>query len=93
VFITCSRETLEYVKAHQNVTLSLPQTLLQRLRIYAASSNQSMTNLMTEAIRALIEQDGQNAQAKRRFLERIRNAPDRGTCGKIVWTRDELHER
>jgi predicted transcriptional regulator len=84
---------LEYVKTHQNVTLSLPQALLRRLRVYAASRNQSMTSLMTEAIRTLIEQDQQNAQAKRRFLERIRNAPARGTHGKVSWTRDELHER
>jgi hypothetical protein len=52
-----------------------------------------MTSLMTEAIRTLIEQDQQNAQAKRRFLERIRNAPDRGTRGNVSWTRDQLHER
>ena len=52
-----------------------------------------MTSLMTQAIRTLMEQDQQNAQAKRRFLERIRNAPDCGTRGKISWTRDELHER
>jgi hypothetical protein len=35
----------------------------------------------------------QTEKAKRRFLERIRNTPDRGTQGKIQWTRDELHER
>ena len=81
------------MKTHQNVTLSLPQALLRKLRVYAAARNQSMTSLMTEAIRALLEQDQQNAQAKRRFLERIRNAPDRGTRGKINWTREELHER
>jgi len=32
-------------------------------------------------------------RAKRCFLERIRYAPDRGTQGKIIWTRDELHRR
>jgi predicted transcriptional regulator len=81
------------VKEHTNVTLSLPETLLRRFRIYAAARNQSMTGLMTEAIRTLIEQDEQSAKAKRRFLERIQNAPDRGTRGKIRWTREELHER
>jgi hypothetical protein len=87
------RDTLEYVKAHKNVTLSLPESLLRRFRIYAASRNQSMTSLMAEAIRTLLEQDGQSAKAKRRFLDRIQNAPDRGTRGKISWTREELHER
>lgn len=52
-----------------------------------------MSSLMVEAIRTLIERDEQTAKAKRRFLERIRNAPDRGTDGTIRWTRDELHER
>lgn len=48
---------------------------------------------MVDAIRALTDQDEQAGRAKRRFLERIRNAPDRGTGGTIRWTRDELHER
>jgi putative addiction module CopG family antidote len=32
-------------------------------------------------------------QTKRRFLERMKNAPDLGTKGVISWTRDEIHER
>jgi hypothetical protein len=35
----------------------------------------------------------QTQKAKRRFVARIRNAPDRGAQGKIQWTRDELHAR
>jgi hypothetical protein len=49
----------------------------------------SMAKLTSRAARKTHE----NAQAKRRFLERVRNAPDRGTRGKVTWTRDELHER
>ena len=52
-----------------------------------------MTSLAAQAIRDLIERDQKTAAAKRRFLGRIRNAPDRGTGGTIQWTRDELHER
>jgi hypothetical protein len=48
---------------------------------------------MTQAIRTFIEQDQQTATSKRRFIDRIRNAPNRGTKGKIRWTREELHER
>lgn len=81
------------MKNQANVTLSLPESLLRRFRVFAASRNQSMSSLMTSAIRELIEKDTQTQRAKRRFLERIRNAPDRGTKGKIPWTRDELHER
>jgi hypothetical protein len=93
--VTHFRDTLETVKApkHKNVTLSLPEPLLRRFRIYAATRNRSMTSLMAESIRRTIDQDVDADRAARRFLERIRNAPDRGTGGTIPWTRDELHER
>ncbi|MGA2184151.1 MAG: hypothetical protein ABSH47_14095 [Bryobacteraceae bacterium] len=81
------------MKAHKNVTLSLPEPLLRRFRVYAAARNESMTSVMAEAIRALMERDEQTAAMNRRFLERIRNAPDRGTGGSIRWSREELHER
>jgi len=81
------------VKEHVNVTLSLPETLLQRFRVFAASRNESMSSLMTVAVRQMLDQDAQTRKAKRRFLERIRKAPDRGTKGVFGWTRDELHER
>ena len=87
------RVTLKYVKSATNVTLSLPDALLRKFRIYAATRNQSMTSLAARAIRDLMERDQQTAAARRRFLARIWNAPDRGTGGTIRWTRDELHER
>ena len=81
------------MSTHKNVTLSLPDSLLRRFRIYAARHDRSMTSVMTEAIRKLVDEDQRMEAANRRFLERIRNAPDRGTKGRITWTREELHER
>jgi len=81
------------VKSHKNVTLSLPESLLHRFRVYAAERNQSMTALMAEAIQSLMQQEKRGADAKRRFLRRIQSAPDRGTKGRIRWPREELHER
>ncbi len=78
---------------HKNVTLSLPESLLRRFRVYAAERNQSMTSIMAEAIRSLLDEDESAVRARRRFLERVRTAPDRGLGGSIDWTRDELHER
>ena len=78
---------------HKNVTLSLPATVLRRFRIYAATREQSMTSLMTEAMRKMMDEDAVAVKAKNRFLDRIRNAPDRGTGGVIGWSREELHER
>ena len=56
------------VKEQTNVTLSLPDTLLRRFRVFAASRNQSMSSLMTMAIRDMIERNAQTQRAKRRFL-------------------------
>ena len=40
-----------------------------------------------QAIRLLMDEDNGPSQAKGRFLERIHNAPDRGTGGRIRWCR------
>jgi len=78
---------------HQNVTLSLPEPLLRRFRVYAATRNQSMTSLMADSIRRMLDQDTGAERAANRFLERIKAAPDRGTHGVIRWKREDLHER
>jgi hypothetical protein len=93
--VTYFGDTLKSVKpaVHKNVTLSLPEPLLRKFRVYAASRNQSMTKVMAEAISKMMEQDAESAKADRRFLKRIRNAPDRGTGATISWTREELYER
>ena len=91
---TYSRATLIYVKTPtRNVTLSLPEPLLRRFRVYAAEQNQSMTALAAQAIARLIEDKDENERIKRRFIQRMRNAPSRGTGGKITWTRDEVWDR
>jgi hypothetical protein len=81
------------VKATKNVTLALPEPLLHRFRIFAASRNQSMTSLMAEAIQKMVDEDGAYERARKSFMDGIRNAPARGLTGKIPWTRDELYER
>jgi hypothetical protein len=76
----------------RNVTLSLPEPLLRRFRVYAATRHQSMSSLMEDAIRKLVDEDAEYEKAGRRMIERMRNSPDRGTGDKIPWTRDELYD-
>jgi hypothetical protein len=71
------------VNGSKNVTLSLPDPVLRRFRIYAASRNQSMTSLMTEAIRKMVDEDGEYERAGKRFMNRIRSAPGQGLEGKV----------
>ncbi len=80
-------------KTHKNVTLSLPEPVLRRFRIFAAERNQSMTGLMTRAIENLMQNDGEYEKAKNRLIERMHNAPDMGTNGKIPWKREDLYDR
>jgi hypothetical protein len=79
--------------ARKNVTLRLPDSVLRRFQVYAASRNQSMNSLMTLAMERMMDDDGEYERAKKRFIDGMRNAPDIGLHGKISWTRDELHER
>ena len=52
-----------------------------------------MSSLMTDAIKSTLDAEGDREAAKKRLIERMRNAKDIGLKGKIPWTRDELHER
>ena len=81
------------MSTNRNVTLSLPEPVVRRFRVYAASRNRSMTSLMSEAIGKMMDEDGEYEKAKNRFLKRIRTAPDLGLRDTLPWTRDELHER
>ncbi len=80
-------------QVRQNVTLSLPEPLLRRFRVYAAERNSSMTALMTEAVANLLDRESRYESSKRRFFERVARSGERKTKGKIDWTRDEIHGR
>ena len=92
--VTHLRDTLYSVaKDVRNVTLSLPELLLKRLRIYAAAQDRSMTAVMAEAVEKFIDEDSSYKRAQDRALRRLKNAGDLGTGGRIGWAREELHER
>jgi len=77
----------------QNVTLSLPKGLLQKLRVLAARRNVSMSSLMTSAIsKMILDDDDYDARAKR-AIDRMKNSPARGVGDKITWTREEIYDR
>ena len=77
----------------RNLTIHLPEQLIRRLRVCAAIRNQSMTNVVKEAIERTLVEDSVRETAASRLIRRLQAAPDRGIGGKVSWTRDELHER
>lgn len=92
---TYASATLIYVDTgdRANLTLSVPKNFIRRLRVYAAEQDQSMSSVVMKAVLQVIDLEGDVKKAEERFFDRIRSAPDRGTRGRIAWTRDEIHER
>ena len=76
----------------QNVTLSLPVSLLRQFRVYAAAQNQSMSSLAAQAIRKMVDRQDERNRDGQWLIEHFRNAPSRGTGGKWKWNREQLYE-
>ena len=79
--------------ANQNITLSLPEEDLREARILAARRGTSVSRLLARMLRETVEQETGYAAAKDRSLARMREGMDLGTDGRVVWSRDDLHER
>jgi predicted transcriptional regulator len=90
--LTLTRATLRNVKT-RNVTLALPDDLLRRLKVVAAQQDTSLSAMLAQTLRRIVdEQDGYD-EARRQALRDLRKGYDLGTRGRIAWTRDDLHER
>ena len=78
---------------NQNITLSLPRTLLKRVKRVAADRDTSVSALMTEALSRLADEERRYSASRKRALTALRSARSLGTQGRPTWSRDELHER
>jgi predicted transcriptional regulator len=90
---TKTRDTLFLVGETQNVTLSLPRTLLKRIKRLAADRDTSVSAMMAEALGRLADEDHRYTAARKRWMTAARSGRSLGTSGERTWTRDELHER
>jgi len=77
----------------QNVTLSIPKDMLKEIKLIAVEEGQSMSGLMTQMLRELIERRSHYQLAQQRQIALMEAGLDLGTGGQITWTRDSLHER
>jgi putative addiction module CopG family antidote len=81
------------------MVISLPPELERLVQERLQSGRyKTAAEVVSEGLRLLKERECITSEAdyeqnKRRFLERMKNAPDLGTKGVISWTRDEIHER
>jgi hypothetical protein len=77
--------------ANRNITLSLPEPLVKKVRIMAADRDTSVSALVAE----LLARDFSTDAERRAIWDREKEVMERGifTIGPVSWTRDELHER
>ncbi len=77
----------------QNVTLSLPKSLLKKAKTLAAKKDKSLSVLLKESLEEKIgEATGYN-KARERQLGMLQRGFDLGTKGRIAMSREVLHAR
>ena len=79
--------------SYQNVTLSIPKTILQKAKLIAVQRETSLSKLLTQALTDIVENEDRYADARRRQLALLDRSPALNTQGIATWTREELHER
>ncbi len=75
----------------QNITLSLDKGLIKKAKILAAQKDTSITRMLGEELKQLVDKDEKYRRAMRKALAHLNTGFHLG--GKITTTREELHER
>ena len=77
----------------QNITLTLPKSVLRRIKILATQRHTSVSKLLTETLEEIVAHETGYARARKRQLVWLARGVDLGTHGQARWTRADLHER
>ncbi len=77
----------------QNVTLSLPRSLLKKARMIAVSKEKSLSELLKESLEEKVREATGYRKARQRQLKLLKKGLDLGTKGRITVSREELHAR
>ncbi len=77
----------------QNVTLSIPKSILKEAKALAAKRELSLSRFLIEALEEKIKRDTGYEKAMLRQIKLLEKGLDLGTSGEKTWSREELHER
>jgi len=75
----------------QNLTVSIEKDLLKKGKVIAARKDTSISRMVSDLLKDLVENDDQYEAAKRNALHLLNKGMRLG--GKITWRREELYER
>ena len=87
------REAKEVLMERQNVTLSLPKSLLKKAKTLATKEDRSLSELLRETLEERVMQKSGYQRARERQIALMKKGFDMGSKGKVAVTREELHER
>ena len=75
----------------QNITLSLEKELIKKGKIIAAKKDTSVTKMLSNLLRQIVEKEEQYEAAKRSALQTLKKGFHFG--GERPWKREDLYER
>jgi hypothetical protein len=74
--------------ADRNIALPLPEEYLREARALAARRATSVSQMLADILKEMVEHETRYDRARERSLARLRHATDLGTGGCIDWSRD-----
>ena len=77
----------------QNVTLSIPKTIIKKAKALALNKEKSLSALIRESLEEKIRKDTGYKEAMETEIKRMEKGLHLGTGGRMPCTREELHER
>ncbi|MGI8575828.1 MAG: DUF6364 family protein [Egibacteraceae bacterium] len=75
----------------RNITLALPEELVRKAKVVAATRDTSISALVAEFFESLTHEADYDALWRRERELMAGGLPMR--VGRVTWTRDELHDR
>ena len=75
----------------KNITLSVDDEVLERVRVIAAREKTSVNGLVRDFLRTLADTNDRRAHARRRLAELSRES--KAEMGQKTWKRDDLYDR
>ena len=75
----------------QNITLSVDKDLIKKGKVIAAQKDTSVSKMLSEHLKDLVEDNEQYETAKRSALQTLKKGYHLG--GEITWKREDLYDR
>ena len=75
----------------QNITLSIEKDILKKGKLLAAQRETSISKLLSDMLKEIVNQEDQYEAAKRNALHTLNQGFHLG--GEISWTREDLYDR